>query len=196
MLRQTVIEEIVSTEADYVADLDLLVSQCLKPARARNLFSDDDERQLFHDVEKIWQANTGVLKELQERAEPGGEKSGLLGDVLERLADTLRSYADYAANQDTSVAAYLRLKEDPVTQMHMEQLEKAMHGHDLCGYLIKPVQRLCKVCFLLFFFFSKPKQNSAEFSAEFLSFLTTPLPPPPPPPIVSIIDSRVVEIYR
>jgi hypothetical protein len=149
VLRQTVIEEIVATEADYVGDLELVVTRCLEPARQRGIISQQDLARLFSNIEQIWRSNSAVLAQLVQRNDPTDSKVGLLGDVLEGMAETLRSYAGYCANQDTSVAAYLKLKENPDVEKHLDELEKDLQGHDLCGFLIKPVQRLCKYPLLI-----------------------------------------------
>jgi hypothetical protein len=149
VLRQTVIEEIVATEADYVGDLELVVTHCLEPARQRGIISQQDLTRLFSNIEQIWRSNSAVLAQLVQRNDPTDSKVGMLGDVLEGMADTLRSYAGYCANHDASVAAYLKLKENPDSEKHLDELEKDLQGHDLCGFLIKPVQRLCKYPLLI-----------------------------------------------
>jgi hypothetical protein len=149
VLRQTVIEEIVQTEADYVEDLELVVTRCLQPARERGIIGAQELQQLFANIEDIWSRNKAVLAQLQQRNDPTDAKCGQLGDVLEGMADTLRSYATYCANHDSSVAVYLKLKESPTSEKHLDELEAALHGHDLCGFLIKPVQRLCKYPLLI-----------------------------------------------
>jgi hypothetical protein len=146
-LRATVIEEIISTEDDYVSDLESLVELCIVPARKR--LSAADLQQLFSNVEEIYHINKALLIKFQQRLTPSHPQHGVLGDLFQEMGESLRRYAPYCANQDTSVAAYLRLKEDPMVDAFLVAIETDLRGLDLCGFLIKPVQRLCKYPLLL-----------------------------------------------
>ena len=94
VLRQTVIDEIVSTEEDYVADLEALVTQCLRPATQR--LREADLRQLFANVEELYNINRTLLAQFQQRAAPNHAKHGVLGDLFQEMGEKLRQYADIA----------------------------------------------------------------------------------------------------
>lgn len=149
--RRNVIEEIITTERDYVSDLRVVSEVFIQPLRDQQIIQPDDLMQLFSNIELIASVNREVMKEFEARS---GEDTEVLlvGDIFLRMADFFKMYTTYCANQPKSIAALERLQArvpafNDFLAKNMEN-EQA-RGLTLFGFLIKPIQRICKYPLLL-----------------------------------------------
>ncbi|KAG6334877.1 hypothetical protein ID866_4218 [Astraeus odoratus] len=143
--RQEAIFELISTEADYVRDLQLVVE--LFYSRLTNTLGEALTSVIFCNIEDILLTNTTFLSALEERQRDSRLYIDSIGDLLEAHMPNMRVYLDYCANQATAgkvlqsrrnsnpdLAAILqRLREDPTAR-----------NLDLSSYLLAPMQRLTR----------------------------------------------------
>ncbi|KAG6326305.1 hypothetical protein ID866_12784, partial [Astraeus odoratus] len=125
--RQEAIFELVSTEADYVRDLQLVVEVFYSPL-IRTL-GEASTSVIFCNIEDILLTNTAFLSALEERQRDCRLYIDHIGDLLQAHIPNMRVYLDYCVNQanagkvlksmrdsNPDLAATLqRLREDPTT---------------------------------------------------------------------------------
>jgi len=165
-LRHQAINEVVQTERDYIADLEILQKVFLGPLREEKILSDQEIIDVFSNIEAITRTNKALLVELETRiAECKKEVYGniseqdqivgerlLIGPTFSQLAAYLKMYAIYTNNQQSSMdlVKSLQSSNPRFARFLQEQLENPIcAGLPLIGFLIKPVQRLCKYPLLL-----------------------------------------------
>ena len=82
--RDKVVQEIYSTEAAYVHQLDLLVEECMVPVskgKFKAVFTPDEVRAIFSNIEMVRSINIRLLKYLADRLETWSADS-LVGDIF------------------------------------------------------------------------------------------------------------------
>eukprot|EP00727_Mastigamoeba_balamuthi_P010306 m51a1_g5899 putative phosphoribulokinase uridine kinase family protein (1154) ;mRNA; f:552325-557990 len=132
-LRQQCIREIITTEQAYLEDLRIIQEVFLMPIRFTHVLDDEQVAQLFSNVEMLSPVHKEVLEKLRD------EK------VMQ--CQYFKMYSAYCANQDQALRLLDQLKrENPefakaLSVCHSDSRAK---GIFLNGYIIKPVQRICK----------------------------------------------------
>ncbi|KAF7972256.1 hypothetical protein HWV62_18572 [Athelia sp. TMB] len=114
--------ELITTESDYVRDLQLIVEVFYSSMIP--LLDQKAITVIFANVEDILLTNTTFLSSLEER-----QKECRL--YIDRIGDILK-------NNMSSMALYMRLRDDP-----------AVRNLDLSSYLLVPMQRLTKYPLLI-----------------------------------------------
>eukprot|EP01119_Soliformovum_irregulare_P010103 TRINITY_DN246_c0_g3_i1.p1 TRINITY_DN246_c0_g3~~TRINITY_DN246_c0_g3_i1.p1 ORF type:complete len:1281 (+),score=503.97 TRINITY_DN246_c0_g3_i1:73-3915(+) len=147
--RGSVIREIVVSERDYVNDLTLIVEIFIQPLRLRKIISDREISEIFSNLETIVKMNVEVLTLLEDRLKTsqGNFDAHNVGDIFLQMGDYLKMYKVYCANQGYASQKVQNLSN---SNSQFKQFLKDC-GEDprtrklpLNGYLIKPVQRICK----------------------------------------------------
>lgn len=156
--RAKVIEEIILTEADYVADLELIVEIYLLPLRANKLITEAEHATLFLNIEQLLLLQREFLKSLTK--DEGGRQ--VVKAFLE-AADYFKSYGVYCSGANPSRALCDQLKKRAPFQTFLDYCA-AQPGVALPfdAYLIKPVQRICKYPLLLRELIRETSDNSLE----------------------------------
>eukprot|EP01102_Stenamoeba_stenopodia_P017985 TRINITY_DN6535_c0_g1_i1.p1 TRINITY_DN6535_c0_g1~~TRINITY_DN6535_c0_g1_i1.p1 ORF type:complete len:681 (-),score=184.82 TRINITY_DN6535_c0_g1_i1:810-2852(-) len=144
-LKGRTLEELVSTERDYVSDLSIIIKTFLEPMRNQKMASVSELRILFGNVEEIYEANKSLLAEMEELL---STKNSGIGQVFLKSADLLmKLYMSYIGNYQTAISsAHSIASNNPKIETYLKSLEGSTvtRGLDLNAFLIKPVQRICK----------------------------------------------------
>eukprot|EP01116_Phalansterium_solitarium_P021768 TRINITY_DN6912_c0_g1_i3.p1 TRINITY_DN6912_c0_g1~~TRINITY_DN6912_c0_g1_i3.p1 ORF type:complete len:1514 (-),score=661.17 TRINITY_DN6912_c0_g1_i3:304-4845(-) len=145
-LLKKVIEEIIQTEREYVADLNVIVEVFFMPIMLKKIISQDDVKTIFSNVETFVNVNAQILQDWDARS-PDADESHIIGDVFDKTSPYLKMYGTYCANHPTAVR---RVNELNVANAEFAQTVKICETDPRCkhlslmDYLIKPVQRLLK----------------------------------------------------
>lgn len=149
--REEVIREILTTERDYVKDLDVLVAVFVIPLRAMSVLPEAEIVKLFSNVEMFTAVNSQMLQELEKRVAEAPATGACVGDVFKLMSNFLKMYNVYCS-QYYSAIAFLETLEKNVSFKHFLDIchtDDRCRGLSLQSYLIKPVQRICKYPLLL-----------------------------------------------
>jgi RhoGEF domain len=164
--RTNVLDEILTTERDYVRDLDVIVNTYLRSLRLQEkLLSAADLQAIFSNVEQLLIINTELLKSLEvqtPRAQQDGDAATptsaadanqvSVGDAMLRIGQFLKAYTTYCSNQERAVELLLAMnaKSERLAEV-LDYCKGTAEARnlDLPSYLIKPVQRVCKYPLLL-----------------------------------------------
>ena len=143
-----VIEEILETEKNYVADLLETLRQYLDPMRdaiRRNQLklSEDDCADLFGNLEQIYSFNRNLCLVLENCR---GDPVEICKCFVKYRAGFDR-YTYYCTNYPKSAA--ILMETNAVSEFAKTRQEISNHGLPLASYLLKPVQRILKYHLLL-----------------------------------------------
>jgi len=162
--RALTVEEILVTEDEYLADLRVLIALFLIPLR-QNVFGTSEEkilskeefRNIFFDVEEIYEVGNNLYKDLKAAFEATDDASDVnIGGIFINHMEALEKYSKVCTHQQ-SCTEFLqealgnsgkkkREKEaTPFATFCSEVEASAECRHlDLSNFLIKPFQRITK----------------------------------------------------
>ncbi|CAI8019793.1 Dynamin-binding protein [Geodia barretti] len=145
--RAKVIEELVTTETDYHAQMHIT---CEKLIPAMEEIRDVNAELLFGNLGEVTCVSHDLLAALRETC-AGEEK---VGEVFVRFGPRLRStYAAYCRNHDTASSLVEKYSENPeltkIIKTSLDAIRAVTQAWDLQSLLIKPVQRVLKYPLLL-----------------------------------------------
>ncbi|PRP74527.1 calmodulin-binding protein, partial [Planoprotostelium fungivorum] len=142
-MRSTVIYEIMSTEIDYVNDLNILKNVFKLPLEIQVCkvggLRTEEINVLFSNAETLLKCNEQLVADWQEAVEAGERDIDIIVDIFEKMSQFFKMYTFYCANQPQSIAKFEELKKNPtfISTLKCRNLS-------LKDFLIKPVQRICK----------------------------------------------------
>ncbi|KAH7911883.1 hypothetical protein BJ138DRAFT_1062162 [Hygrophoropsis aurantiaca] len=148
--RQEAIFELISTEADYVRDLQLIVEHFY--SRLMDALGEKATTVIFANIEDILLTNTTFLSSLEERQKDCRLYIDHIGDLLEKHIPNMTVYLAYCVNQTNGgrVLQSMRdLKPDVATQLQRLREDPAARNLDLSSYLLVPMQRVTKYPLLI-----------------------------------------------
>ncbi|KAJ3041574.1 Intersectin-2 [Rhizophlyctis rosea] len=149
--RTTAIWELIETERDYVRDLVIIIETFMKPLADRKILTQKQIEVLFMNVPQLHKINEKFLSRLEAKWSEA-EVPDSIGDVLMDGVEHFVSYTVYCGNQTASVAKMNSWKENKkefrafLDDTHRNPITRNL---DLGGFLIKPVQRICKYPLLI-----------------------------------------------
>ncbi|XP_042638198.1 rho guanine nucleotide exchange factor 4 [Orycteropus afer afer] len=148
-MRTNVINEILSTERDYIKHLrDICemrgyIRQCRKRA---DLFSENQVRTIFGNIEDIYRCQKAFIKALEQKFNGEHPHLSELGSgFLEHQAD-FQIYSEYCNNHPNASVELSRLAKLSKYVYFFEacRLLQRMIDISLDGFLLTPVQKICK----------------------------------------------------
>ncbi|XP_030772714.1 rho guanine nucleotide exchange factor 4 [Rhinopithecus roxellana] len=146
-MRTNVINEILSTERDYIKHLrdicEGYVRQCRKRA---DMFSEEQLRTIFGNIEDIYRCQKAFVKALEQRFNRERPHLSELGACfLEHQAD-FQIYSEYCNNHPNACVELSRLTKLSKYVYFFEacRLLQKMIDISLDGFLLTPVQKICK----------------------------------------------------
>ncbi|XP_034244510.1 rho guanine nucleotide exchange factor 9 isoform X2 [Thrips palmi] len=145
-MRCCVVEEIINSEREFVKTLRDLYEGFMKPAEANGLFNQVHVRAVFGNLEDILNFQTVFLKDLEAIMDWTALENGLVGEVFMRHVEGFRIYVEYC-NGHTQANVMLQdlLSHDVYAKFFEEcRVRRGMQPISLDGYLLTPVQRICK----------------------------------------------------
>ncbi|KAL6072759.1 Round spore [Balamuthia mandrillaris] len=141
--RQQVTEEIISTEEDYVRDLDIIIDVFLKPLREGELLNKTQIMNVFSNIEMIATVNKELFNNLKTKS---------VGQAFLSVVDYLKLYSVYCGNQENALNQINKLRSsNSEFDSFLEYCHSLpdLRSLDLYAFLIKPIQRICKYPLLL-----------------------------------------------
>ncbi|KAH3759821.1 calmodulin-binding protein [Pelomyxa schiedti] len=143
-MRAACIREIVTTEQTYLDDLRILEEVFLIPLKSSQVLREDEINKLFSNFEMLLPIHKEVLDKLWDNtATNNGE---YVGDIFKSMSQYFKMYTTYCANHDQALLLYDELKTNSEWMKFLSKChdDKRAKGVQLIGYIIKPVQRICK----------------------------------------------------
>ncbi|XP_034029203.1 phosphatidylinositol 3,4,5-trisphosphate-dependent Rac exchanger 1 protein isoform X3 [Thalassophryne amazonica] len=156
-LRLCVLNEILNTERDYVGTLRFLQSAFLHRIRQtaddQQCLSPENVKILFSNIEDILELHVDVLRAVEARLQPEPQPQHALGYVFLDFKDRFSVYGEYCSNHEKALRLLMELNKIPNVRtflLHCMLLGgKKSTDIPLEGYLLTPIQRICKYPLLL-----------------------------------------------
>lgn len=158
-LRLCVLNEILNTERDYVGTLHFLQSAFLHRIRqnavdkAEKYITEENVKILFSNIEDILEVHTKFLEALEFHLQPEPHSQHELGNVFLQFKDKFCVYEEYCSNHEKALRLLMELNK--ITEVRAFLLSCMLLGGrkttdiPLEGYLLTPIQRICKYPLLL-----------------------------------------------
>lgn len=158
-LRLCVLSEILSTERDYVGTLRFLQSAFLHRIRqnavdkAEKYITEENIKILFSNIEDILDVHKEFLAALEFCLQPEPQSQHELGTVFLKFKDKFFVYEEYCSNHEKALRLLMELNKIPAVRAFL--LSCMLLGGrkttdiPLEGYLLTPIQRICKYPLLL-----------------------------------------------
>ncbi|XP_063260200.1 phosphatidylinositol 3,4,5-trisphosphate-dependent Rac exchanger 1 protein isoform X2 [Prinia subflava] len=158
-LRLCVLNEILSTERDYVGTLRFLQSAFLHRIRqnavdkAEKYITEENVKILFSNIEDILGVHKEFLAALEFCMQPEPQSQHELGNVFLKFKDKFFVYQEYCSNHEKALRLLMELNKIPTVRTFLLgcMLLGGRKTTDipLEGYLLTPIQRICKYPLLL-----------------------------------------------
>ncbi|XP_055254102.1 rho guanine nucleotide exchange factor 4 [Moschus berezovskii] len=146
-MRTNVINEILSTERDYIKHLRDICEGYLRQCRKRaDMFSEEQLRTIFGNIEDIYRCQKAFVKALEQKFNRERPHLSELGACfLEHQAD-FQIYSEYCNNHPNACVELSRLAKLSKYVYFFEacRLLQKMIDISLDGFLLTPVQKICK----------------------------------------------------
>ncbi|XP_060737001.1 phosphatidylinositol 3,4,5-trisphosphate-dependent Rac exchanger 1 protein isoform X2 [Tachysurus vachellii] len=172
-LRLCVLNELRNTERDYVRTLAFLQSaflqriiqmgenqQCLTPEQVKILFS---------NIEEILDVHREFFSTLDSSLQPEPQPQHALGHVFLQFRDRFSVYGEYCSNHEKALRLLMELNKIPHIRtflLHCMLLGgKKSTDVPLEGYLLSPIQRICKYPLLLKELLKRTPKKHADYPA-------------------------------
>ncbi|XP_028668221.2 phosphatidylinositol 3,4,5-trisphosphate-dependent Rac exchanger 1 protein [Erpetoichthys calabaricus] len=172
-LRLCVLNEILKTERDYVENLLFLQSAFLCRIRQtpadQQCLSEDNVKILFSNIEDILEVHKEVLSVLNCSLQPEPNANHSLGYVFLKFKERFCVYEEYCSNHEKALRLLMELNKIPNVRtflLHCMLLGgKKTTDVPLEGYLLSPIQRICKYPLLLKELLKRTPRNHPDHSA-------------------------------
>uniref|UniRef100_A0A8C5PPF8 Phosphatidylinositol 3,4,5-trisphosphate-dependent Rac exchanger 1 protein n=1 Tax=Leptobrachium leishanense TaxID=445787 RepID=A0A8C5PPF8_9ANUR len=157
-LRLCVLNEILNTERDYVGTLHFLQSAFLQRIKQHatdkaEKISEEHVKVLFSNIEDILMVHKEFLDALESILQPEPQTHHELGSVFLKFKDRFCVYEEYCSNHEKALRLLMELNKIPEVRAFL--LSCMLLGGrkttdiPLEGYLLTPIQRICKYPLLL-----------------------------------------------
>lgn len=158
-LRLCVLNEILGTERDYVGTLRFLQSAFLQRIRqnvadsVEKGLTEENVKILFSNIEDILEVHKDFLAALEYCLHPEPQSQHELGNVFLKFKDKFCVYEEYCSNHEKALRLLVELNKVPAVRAFL--LSCMLLGGrkttdiPLEGYLLSPIQRICKYPLLL-----------------------------------------------
>ncbi|KAJ8260075.1 hypothetical protein GJAV_G00176780 [Gymnothorax javanicus] len=172
-LRLCVLNEILNTERDYVKTLLFLQSAFLhrirQTAEDQQCLSPENVKVLFSNIEAILEVHKEVLTAIESSLEPEPQPQHALGHVFLQFKGRFSVYGEYCSNHEKALRLLMELNKDPNVRtflLHCMLLGgKKTTDVPLEGYLLTPIQRICKYPLLLKELLKRTPKKHADYPA-------------------------------
>uniref|UniRef100_A0A803SVC5 Phosphatidylinositol-3,4,5-trisphosphate dependent Rac exchange factor 2 n=1 Tax=Anolis carolinensis TaxID=28377 RepID=A0A803SVC5_ANOCA len=158
-LRVCVLNELLKTERDYVGTLEFLVSaffhrimQCAASKIDKNI-TEETVKTLFSNIEDILEVHKDFLSGIEKCLHPEPTAQHEVGTCFLHFKDRFRIYDEYCSNHEKAQKLLLELNKIRTVRTFLLNcmLLGGRKNTDvpLEGYLVTPIQRICKYPLLL-----------------------------------------------
>uniref|UniRef100_A0A3Q3X3A5 Phosphatidylinositol 3,4,5-trisphosphate-dependent Rac exchanger 2 protein n=1 Tax=Mola mola TaxID=94237 RepID=A0A3Q3X3A5_MOLML len=172
-LRLCVLNEILNTERDYVRTLLFLQSAFLHRIRQtaddQQCLSPEHVKILFSNIEDILELHNEMLSAVEASLQPEPHPQHALGHVFLQFRDSFSVYGEYCSNHEKALRLLMELNKIPNIRtflLHCMLLGgKKSTDIPLEGYLLTPIQRICKYPLLLKELLKRTPKKHADYPA-------------------------------
>ncbi|KAL6056761.1 Rho guanine nucleotide exchange factor 4 [Balamuthia mandrillaris] len=149
------LQELIQTEEDYVADLQLVIKLYIGPMHERaeeiGIKSARELECIFSNIVLISKVNEELLTGLRELPFlPFDYRLTTVADLFEELSEYLKMYTLYCSNQANAWTTLKRLRKKSDFNNFLLKREQDTKNNPECrkltieDFLIKPMQRICR----------------------------------------------------
>ncbi|KAJ3611134.1 hypothetical protein NHX12_021150 [Muraenolepis orangiensis] len=146
-MRTNVINEIMSTERDYIKHLKDICEGYIKQCRKRtDMFTEEQLRTIFGNIEDIYRFQRKFLKGLEKRFNKDKPHLSEIGGCFLEHQTDFQIYSEYCNNHPNACLQLSRLMKLNKYVFFFEacRLLQRMIDISLDGFLLTPVQKICK----------------------------------------------------
>ncbi|XP_031439335.1 uncharacterized protein arhgef4 isoform X3 [Clupea harengus] len=146
-MRTNVINEIMSTERDYIKHLKDICEGYIKQCRKRtDMFSEDQLRAIFGNIEEIYRFHKKFLKGLEKKFNKEEPHLSEIGTCFLEHQTDFQIYSEYCNNHPNACLQLSKLMKVNKYVFFFEacRLLQKMIDISLDGFLLTPVQKICK----------------------------------------------------
>ncbi|XP_058856971.1 uncharacterized protein LOC117430635 isoform X2 [Acipenser ruthenus] len=146
-MRANVINEIMSTERHYIKHLKDICEGYLKQCRKRrDMFSDDQLKVIFGNIEDIYRFQMGFVRDLEKQYNTEEPHLSEIGPCFLEHQDGFWIYSEYCNNHLDACMELSKLMKDGRYQHFFEACRLLQQMIDIAidGFLLTPVQKICK----------------------------------------------------
>ncbi|KAK6628181.1 hypothetical protein RUM43_001993 [Polyplax serrata] len=146
-VRSSVVRELLNTEQHFVAVLNDIVEGYIVECKKRtDLFTGSQIRSIFSNLEDLLTFQSKFLADLEKRVNSNAPHKSLIGEIflIHRLG--FQMYSEYCNSHPMSIASLQELYKSAAYTEFFENCRKrrGLIQIPLDGYLLTPVQRICK----------------------------------------------------
>ncbi|XP_023373314.1 phosphatidylinositol 3,4,5-trisphosphate-dependent Rac exchanger 2 protein [Otolemur garnettii] len=174
-LRVCVLSELQKTERDYVGTLEFLVSaflhrmnQCAASKVDKNV-TEETVKMLFSNIEDILVVHQEFLKVVEECLHPEPSAQHDVGTCFLHFKDKFRIYDEYCSNHEKAQKLLLELNKIRTVRTFLLNcmLLGGRKNTDvpLEGYLVTPIQRICKYPLILKELLKRTPRKHSDYAA-------------------------------
>ncbi|XP_063065168.1 phosphatidylinositol 3,4,5-trisphosphate-dependent Rac exchanger 1 protein isoform X2 [Engraulis encrasicolus] len=172
-LRLCVLTEILNTERDYVRTLVFLQSAFLQRIRQtpdeQQCLTPEQVKLLFSNMEVILELHKELLGVVEAKLQPEPHPQHSLGHVFVQFGGRFSVYGEYCSNHEKALRLLMELNKIPHIRtflLHCMLLGgKKSTDVPLEGYLLSPIQRICKYPLLLKELLKRTPKKHADYPA-------------------------------
>uniref|UniRef100_A0AAY4EL50 Phosphatidylinositol 3,4,5-trisphosphate-dependent Rac exchanger 1 protein n=1 Tax=Denticeps clupeoides TaxID=299321 RepID=A0AAY4EL50_9TELE len=172
-LRLCVLNEILNTERDYVRTLAFLQSAFLHRIRQtpdeQQCLTSEQVKILFSNIEAILEVHRDVLSTVETSLQPEPQAQHTLGHIFLQFQSRFSVYGEYCSNHEKALRLLIELNKIPQIRtflLHCMLLGgKKSTDVPLEGYLLSPIQRICKYPLLLKELLKRTPKHHADYPA-------------------------------
>nr|CAD7440106.1 unnamed protein product [Timema bartmani] len=146
-VRSSVVRELVNTERDFVKILrDVAEGYLVECKRRLDMFSPEQIDAIFCNLEELLHFQTIFLEDLENRVDWEAPHRSCVGDCFLTHRAGFRIYSEYCNSHPMATATLQELYQHNSYSKFFEacRLMRGLMEIPLDGYLLTPVQRICK----------------------------------------------------
>ncbi|XP_018496492.2 uncharacterized protein LOC100905253 [Galendromus occidentalis] len=147
-IRTKVVQELINTEQDFVKHLRDIVEGYLLRCRSRPaMFTLEQIATIFGNVEQLYVFQKSFLTKLASCVNTQQPHASCVGECFLRFRKEFSIYSEYCNNHPLAMAELEQLYRKPEYCQFFEEcrrLRGGMSDISLDGFLLTPVQRICK----------------------------------------------------
>ncbi|XP_028289142.1 uncharacterized protein arhgef4 isoform X2 [Parambassis ranga] len=146
-MRTNVINEIMSTERDYIKHLKDICEGYIKQCRKRtDMFNEEQLRTIFGNIEEIYRFQRKFLKGLEKKFNKEKPHLSEIGCCFLEHQTDFQIYSEYCNNHPNACVQLSKLMKVNKYVFFFEacRLLQKMIDISLDGFLLTPVQKICK----------------------------------------------------
>ncbi|XP_073704339.1 uncharacterized protein arhgef4 isoform X2 [Garra rufa] len=146
-MRANVINEIMSTERDYIKHLKDICEGYIKQCRKRtDMFTEDQLRTIFGNIDELYRFQKKFLKALEKKFNKDHPHLSEIGSCFLEHQTNFQIYSEYCNNHPNACVQLSKLMKIKKYVFFFEacRLLQKMIDISLDGFLLTPVQKICK----------------------------------------------------